>query len=39
LSLFDSTTIQDNADFIHLYTQFRADIARDGILETLKKIG
>ena len=39
LSLFDSTTIRDNADFIHLYTQFRADIARDGILETLKKIG
>lgn len=38
LRLFDSTRVQNSPEFISLYTQFRASILSDGILETIKKI-
>ncbi len=38
LNLFDSTSIRDSPEFIRLYTQLRASILSDGILETIKKI-
>jgi hypothetical protein len=37
--MFDGTAIRDSPEFIRLYTQFRAGIRNEGILETLKKIG
>jgi mannitol 2-dehydrogenase len=38
LPMFDGMAIRDNPGFIRLYTQFRAGIRSEGILETLKKI-
>lgn len=38
LSVFDTTRIRNSPEFIRLYTQFRAAILGEGILETLKRI-
>ena len=38
LNMFDSTRIQNSPEFIRLYTQFRASILSDGILQTIKNI-
>ena len=38
LPMFNTTTVQDSPEFIQLYTQFRRNIADNGIRETLKRI-